>query len=518
MRKYCLSFIVYCLLSIICGNVFAGEVITVCGQNLQNYFWSLDRGRTTGNSVANSNYSTEAGRTKKTTLIVNALKDFEADIYAFNELEAKPQILIYLAQKMSEATGHTYAAVEDDIDYDLTTDADGLIKSGFIYRTDKVMPYGRSATTGGLYEFIYPYLMRIQTFEALASHERFTLTMNHFKAGGVEYANQRAYNATSLLQGVNKALDADILVIGDLNCELDEEALQMLMTAGYEEQMVRYNSSSIYTYSWSGGTMFIDHVFANATMAAQVTDAHVYHVANKYTVGNANAYSDHDPYVVTLNLQPESPAGGDISYSEPFSESLGRFYQVNVTGKSLWTFYTNGTYAYAMMNGYSSGENEDWLLSPYFDLRGMSGATLKVRHCAGYGSSATWGNYLKLYVSTDYFEHADMPNEASWEELPISTFGTRNWDWQNMTQSLPDNVLNHEHVCIGFKYTSGTSDIPAWELQKFELTATYTGTGFDMIQKEHPALQPRKVFRNGHCYILMPNGSLYSLTGARVKE
>ena len=46
----------------------------------------------------------------------------------------------------------------------------------------------------------------------------------------------------------------------------------------------------------------------NSTMGEQVTSAEVLHIANKYSVGNANAYSDHDPYVVMLDLSSSETA------------------------------------------------------------------------------------------------------------------------------------------------------------------------------------------------------------------
>ena len=293
------------LLTVLTANqILAGDVLKVCGQNLQNYFWSLDRERTQGNSVSNSNYDTEEGRLKKTLLIVDALAPLEADIYVFNELEAKPVILPYLAAQLSEATGFDYAAVADDIDYDLAQYPIGMIKSGYIYRTDQVVPYGDNVTTAVGYTFFYDFTMRIQTFETLATGERFSLSMNHFKAGGTDQDKQkRIANARSLLQGLSSALDPDILLMGDLNCEPAETAFQMIAEAGYEEELLRFEGSEVYTYSWSGGTNFLDHVMTNSTMGQQVTSAEVLHIANKYSVGYAKAYSDHDPYVVMLNLQ-----------------------------------------------------------------------------------------------------------------------------------------------------------------------------------------------------------------------
>ena len=75
------------LATVIVGNLYAGDVIKVCGQNVQNFFYSLDRERTQGNSVPISNYNTVAGRTAKLNAIVDALSVYQADIYAFNEVE-----------------------------------------------------------------------------------------------------------------------------------------------------------------------------------------------------------------------------------------------------------------------------------------------------------------------------------------------------------------------------------------------------------------------------------------------
>ena len=110
------------LATLVAQVTIAGDVLKICGQNLQNYFWSLDRTRTTTNGIPASNYTTESGRNKKTQMIVNALAPVRADIYAFNEVEAKPEILSHLAQRLTEATGITYVAVADGLDYDLSTD------------------------------------------------------------------------------------------------------------------------------------------------------------------------------------------------------------------------------------------------------------------------------------------------------------------------------------------------------------------------------------------------------------
>lgn len=130
-----------------------------------------------------------------------------------------------------------------------------------------------------------------------------TITMNHFKAGSPEENEAtRANNATWLLNALNDVNDPDILIMGDLNSQLGETCLTMLEDAGYEEQLYKYGNRSKITHCYGGGEI-IDHVYANSSMAEQVTDAEILEIANPCSVGNYLAYSDHNPYIVTLSLR-----------------------------------------------------------------------------------------------------------------------------------------------------------------------------------------------------------------------
>ena len=288
----------------------ADNKIKVVGQNVQNFFYTLDRTRTQGNGVAMSNYNTEEGRTKKLNAIIDALSPYKADIYAFNEVEAKPEAMQLIATTMSRKTGLTYTAIEDGFDYVTTDDSEpsGVIKSGYIYNTATVKPYDTSFATG--WGFVYQRQMRLQTFEEIATGERFALSINHYKAGsaddvdgnGVSNSSKRIDNSTALLQNLTQALDPDILIIGDLNCEVGEECLNMIENAGYAEQLIKYAGSTAYTHCWGGGEI-IDHVYANSTMAEQVTNVEVLAVANTCSVDYDKAYSDHNPYLVELTLK-----------------------------------------------------------------------------------------------------------------------------------------------------------------------------------------------------------------------
>ena len=273
--------------------------LKVFAQNVENYYYNYNTGR--------GKYTREEFA-EKTRKMVDAMLMVDADIFALCELEAKPIILTQLADSMNKRIpdANPYVAVSDGIDVEWDAEYNNNIKSGFIYRSDKVKTYGTNyASTTVTY---YKNTQRIQTFEELSSGERFTISMNHFRSkkngGGDE---QRVKNANYVLNGLSSYYycDQDILILGDLNCEVGEEPITILQNAGYEEQLLKYDSES-YSYCYSGSGQLIDHAMANNTMAAQITGAGVFHIS---TTCGADAYknvdyrySDHDPYVVGLCL------------------------------------------------------------------------------------------------------------------------------------------------------------------------------------------------------------------------
>lgn len=289
--------------------------IVVLANNLQNYYynyWESDR----------PSYDDAAGFELKTSRIVDMIIASEADIFAFCEVEAKPITLDHLAEELNRVAGvNYYAAVSDGI-YVETDSYDNAIKSGFVYRSDKVKPYGDDvAATNSVY---YKNTMRIQAWEELSSGERFTLSMNHFKAGQNESdKNQRVKNANwlmSALSSSSKVKDPDILIMGDLNCQMYEDAIAIIEDHGYEEQLLRFDENA-YSYIYKGSRELIDHAFANSTMAEQITGAAVWHTNT--SVSYSNRYSDHDAVLVGLRLGDEQSLE-PIRISDPSVQKILR--------------------------------------------------------------------------------------------------------------------------------------------------------------------------------------------------
>lgn len=278
-----------------------GGRLKVFAQNVQNYYFHYDNYEST-----RANYDHEAFA-EKTHRMVDAMMMVDADIFALCEVEAQEIVLRQLADSMNmRVQGEPYVAVEDGINEAWDPEYDNNIKSGFIYRKDKVQPVG-SCYPASTYTY-YRNTMRIQAFEELATGEQFTMAMNHFKSkiGGGE--EKRITNAQHLLKAIKKyASDPDVLILGDLNCEEWEQPITIIKDAGYKELLIKYNPDA-YSHCYGGGEL-IDHVLANASMEEQVTGAGVFHISTACgTDGAKNAnyrYSDHDPYIVCLCLGAE---------------------------------------------------------------------------------------------------------------------------------------------------------------------------------------------------------------------
>lgn len=288
--------------------------LRICAQNLENYYYNYNTGR--------GNY-TEEERTAKTRKIVNAMLGINADIYAFCEVEAKPIVLQQLADSMNAHAGVSgrYVAVSDDIDEEWNSTSNNNIKSGFIYRTDKVATAGSNTSAVGGNGY-YAHTMRIQTFRQLVNNEKLIVSMNHFKAkDNTEDQGEakRQANANNLVSALSyQSADPDILILGDLNCEASEAPIQTIINAGFEEQLLKYNSAA-WSHCYGGGEL-IDHVLANPSMAAQIVNAHVEHICAwkcNSAVSYDQSWSDHDPYVIDINLGNSATTALEMMQIEP---------------------------------------------------------------------------------------------------------------------------------------------------------------------------------------------------------
>lgn len=328
--------------------------LLVCAMNLEYYL--VDN---LGTGYGPDNASQHARQRSK---ISKALAKIEADIYGLMEIEQGQSALEEIAADLTENTGHTYAHINDG------GSANGsYTKSGYVYRTDKVEPYGQ------LYNNEEKVLNRkkIQCFEEKETGERFFFSINHFKAksgsGTGQDADQgdgqgifnytRTCEAKSVIAQYTRLRipfrEENILIMGDLNAYAKEDPIRAFTTAGMIDLHRAFHADSSYSYTFRGQIGYLDHAICDATLFPQITGMAAYHInsdeSDDYTYDKSwdetmFRSSDHDPILVGLALDhtlTSTPELGVNTYNVFYNSERIRISNGRLTdSKSFYYLYT----------------------------------------------------------------------------------------------------------------------------------------------------------------------------------
>ena len=280
--------------------------LLICSANIQNYFYDLG-------GYAQSK-TTKAQQRLQTEKICKAFAQINADIYALCEIQkgdSAAQMLVDAMNAMAKKEKYAYLSHG-------WSNSD-MISCGYIYRVDKVRPYGDIQYAYKDTTSHYRYRLMASGFEELASGERFVLNINHLRSKrgtGAESNEKRMANVDSLLVMLDKIEDeqifddADILLVGDYNAYTQEEPLQTIIRAGYEDVLMRDDAQG-YSYVYYSEAGYLDRVFATESMAKQVQKVAVYHLNADYFYSRGFKrgldktmvrYADHDPILIRLKL------------------------------------------------------------------------------------------------------------------------------------------------------------------------------------------------------------------------
>ena len=258
---------------------------------------------------------------KQRTKTSQALAKINADIYALVEIQTGQGALAELAADLTKNTGRNFTYINDGS----TTDG-SYTKSGYIYCTDVVTPYGNMQHN----DTYVQNRKKVQGFTEKASGEKFILSVNHFKAksGSGSGANkdqgdgQGSYNAARVQEAksiisnypsyTSTFDDEDFLIVGDLNAYGKEDPITTLTDWGMIDLHRTFHADSSYSYVYQGTLGYLDHALCNSTLYPQVTGMTPYHInapeKDAYTYdGSSNdgtmfRCSDHDPILIGLRL------------------------------------------------------------------------------------------------------------------------------------------------------------------------------------------------------------------------
>jgi hypothetical protein len=152
--------------------------------------------------------------------------------------------------------------------------------------------------------------------------------------------------------------------------------------------------------------------------------------------------------------------------------------QYSVTGPQTWACTAFGHSAAdptasapngVQINGYASSniENEDWFISPAFNLSAYNFPLFSF-----WSRTAFTGPALKLRVSTNY-SGTGNPNAATWTDVNVLFPGVGSDTW-TQTANINLGAFKAANVYVAFVYNSTTSAAARWTLDDIAITNSAT--------------------------------------------
>ena len=303
-------------------NARGEHTLLVCYMNLEYYIVEAFDSYGPANNTEH-----QAQRAK----VSQALAKINADIYAFVEIQLGQGALAEIAADLTKNTGRNFSYVNDGSSINGT-----YTKSGYVYCTDKVTPYGNMQHN----DTYVQDRKKVQGFIEKATSEKFILSVNHFKAksGSGSGANkdqgdgQGSYNAARVKEAQSILTnyptytstfgDEDFLIVGDLNAYGKEDPITTLTDGGMIDLHRTFHADSSYSYVYQGTLGYLDHALCNSSLYPQVTGMTPYHInapeKDAYTYngslndGTMFRCSDHDPILVGLRLGTNNTSSNHI--------------------------------------------------------------------------------------------------------------------------------------------------------------------------------------------------------------
>jgi len=157
----------------------------------------------------------------------------------------------------------------------------------------------------------------------------------------------------------------------------------------------------------------------------------------------------------------------ELPYTNALTSDDGYFKIENQSNESnldaIWTFtssYGAKATAYVNKTNYAA---ESYLVSPIFDIDGVSNIKLTFEHAGRYFATPL-STYAKLLVRTV----GDDGTYGDWTELTIDNyFGNTSWTYVTATVDLSDYASGAFQ--LAFDYSSTTSAAGTWEIKNFSI-------------------------------------------------
>ena len=213
----------------------------------------------------------------------------------------------------------------------------------------------------------------------------------------------------------------------------------------FEEQTVTINCST------EGATIYYSTESENGPWTAYTTPITVSETMTIWAYAEKEGYNNSAVAEATYTIQ----MGFVTIFNQDWEGEMNGWTFVDVEGEMEWVIAEHNGNHYAYANGYNHGANEDWCISPAFNLDAYSNAVLTFRTAKNYT-----GNDLQVYFSNDY--DGEDPTSATWTMLACN-LSQGSWNWVE-SGDINLSTFSGTNCYIGFKYTCEESSAAGWEV------------------------------------------------------
>ena len=212
------------------------------------------------------------------------------------------------------------------------------------------------------------------------------------------------------------------------------------------------------TCTTEGATIYYSTVSENGPWTPYSGAIQVEESMTIWAYAEKEGYNDSPVSEATYTIQ----LGMVTIFNQDWEGEMNGWTFVTVEGNKPWTVgqYQGNHYAYA--NGYNGGVNEQWCISPAFNINDYQNVILTFRNAKNYT-----GPDLELKYSTNY-DGVD-PTTASWWTFDFN-ISPGSYTWVE-SGDIPISIYPaySTNCYIAFKYTSTENEAAAWEVDDIML-------------------------------------------------
>ena len=236
----------------------------------------------------------------------------------------------------------------------------------------------------------------------------------------------------------------------------------------------------------NGATIYYSTISENGPWTAYSEAITVGESTTIWAYAEKEGYNDSNVAEATYIIQ----VGVVTIFNQDWEGEMNGWTFVDVLGEASWNVATYQGNHYAYANGYNHGANEDWCISPAFNLNAIGNPVLSFRTAKNYT-----GNDLEVFFSNDY--DGEDPAAATWVPLACA-LSSGSWTWTE-SGDIDLSSFSGSSCYIGFKYTCEESSAAGWEVDDIMLVGSTSDpvvtisplalTGFSYVEGNGPSAE-----------------------------